>query len=256
MAGSIAEMGFIEHLEELRKRLIRCVTSILLLSIVGYFFAQPMIDSLIKPVGEVYFMSPTEAFGVRIKISLFAGLIASIPVLLYQAWKFVVPGLYSHEVKLVVPVVFFGTLFFLIGSTFCFLFVLPVGVKFLIGFGTENLKPMISVGKYLSFASWMVLAFGVVFELPVVSFFLGKAGIITHRTLSKGRRYAIVGILLVAGAITPSPDIFSQLMLAGPLYFLFEVSIVLVKYTGKHRERKDVGVDDDDDDDATTPLAG
>lgn len=225
-------MGFLEHLEELRHRLIVCMASVLITSIVGYFFAEYMIDFLVRPVGEVYFMAPTEAFGVRIKISLFAGLIVSIPVILYQMWRFVVPGLYKHEVRLVIPVVFFGTLFFLIGATFCFLVVLPVGVKFLVGFGTENLKPLISVGKYLSFAAWMVLAFGVVFELPVISFFLGKAGVITHRTLSKGRRYAIVGILLVAGAITPSPDVFSQLMLAGPLYFLYEVSIILVKYTG------------------------
>jgi sec-independent protein translocase protein TatC len=229
------EMSFLDHLEELRRRLIRCVASILILSIVAYFFAEHMIEFLIRPVGEVYFMGPTEAFGVRIKISLFAGLIASVPIILYQVWQFIVPGLYDHEVKLVIPVVFFGTLFFLIGGTFCFLVVLPVGVQFLVGFGTESLKPLISVGKYLSFAAWMVLAFGVVFELPVVSFFLGKAGIITHRTLSNGRRYAIVGILLVAGAITPSPDIFSQLMLAGPLYFLYEMSILLVRFTGSRQ---------------------
>jgi sec-independent protein translocase protein TatC len=222
------------------------MASVLILSIIGYFFAEYMIDFLIRPVGEVYFMAPTEAFGVRIKISLFAGLMASIPIILYQLWKFVVPGLYKHEVHLVVPVVFFGTLFFLIGAVFCFMVVLPVGVKFLVGFGTENLKPLISVGKYLSFALWMVLAFGVVFELPVISFFLGKAGIITHRTLSKGRRYAIVGILLLAGAITPSPDVFSQLMLAGPLYFLYEVSILLVRYTGTRKPEEAENTDEID----------
>ncbi len=246
MAKDKTNMGFLEHLEELRHRLIVCMSSVLIISIVGYFFAEYMIDFLTKPVGEVYFMAPTEAFGVRIKISLFAGLIVSIPVLLYQMWGFVVPGLYKHEIRLVVPVVFFGTLFFLIGATFCFFVVLPVGVKFLIDFGTENLKPLISVGKYLSFAAWMVLAFGVVFELPVISFFLGKAGVITHRTLSKGRRYAIVGILLLAGAITPSPDIFSQLMLAGPLYFLYEVSIILVKYTGKRKPEDEEETDKND----------
>lgn len=239
MAKNDANMGFLEHLEELRHRLIICMASILVMSIIGYFFAEQLIDFLTKPVGEVYFMSPTEAFGARIKISLFAGLIVSIPIVLYQLWRFVVPGLYKHEIRLVVPVVFFGTLFFLIGAAFCFLIVLPVGVKFLIGFGTERLKPLISVGSYLSFAAWMVLAFGVVFELPVISFFLGKAGIISARTLRRGRRYAIVGILLVAGAITPSPDVFSQVMLAGPLYFLYEVSIILVHYTGKRKSADD-----------------
>jgi len=244
MAEKETEMSFLGHLEELRRCLITCLVSVLILSIIGYFFAEYMIDFLTRPVGEVYFMAPTEAFGVRIKISLFAGLIASIPVILYQLWKFIVPGLYRHEIHLVVPVVFFGTFFFLVGATFCFMVVLPVGVKFLVGFGTENLKPLISVGKYLSFAVWMVLAFGIVFELPVISFFLGKAGIITHRTLSKGRRYAIVGILLLAGAITPSPDMFSQLMLAGPLYFLYEVSILLVRYTGKRKPEETEDADD------------
>ncbi len=253
MARESGEMGFIEHLEELRRRLIICISSVLILSIVGYFFATEMIDFLTKPVGEVYFMAPTEAFGVRIKIALFAGLAASIPVLLYQLWKFIVPGLYQHEVKMVVPVVLFGTLFFLGGGTFCFLVVLPVGTKFLIGFGTENLKPLISIGKYLSFAAWMVLAFGVVFELPIISYFLGKAGIITHRTLSKGRRYAIVGILLVAGAITPSPDVFSQLMLAGPLYILYEASIIIVRLTGTRKPEDEKPPVPDH---ADTPLAG
>ena len=254
MAQGKGSMGFLEHLEELRRRLIRCIGSVLVLSIIGYFFAGYMIDFITEPVGKVYFISPTEAFGVRIKIALFAGLIASIPIILYQIWQFIVPGLYEHEVQLVVPVVLFGTLFFVGGASFCFFVVLPVGVKFLVGFGTENLEPLISVGKYLSFALWMVLSFGVVFELPIVSFFLGKAGIITHRTLAKGRRYAIVGILLLAGAITPSPDVFSQLMLAGPLYLLYELSIILVRYTG--RRKPDDEKDKDEVDRMDTSPAG
>ena len=228
-------MSFLEHLEELRRRLISCGATVLILSIVGYFFSGSMIDFITKPVGQVYFMSPTEGFAVRIKISLFAGLIASIPVILYQLWRFIAPGLYKHEIRMVLPVVFFGTLFFLGGSAFCFFLVLPVGVKFLIGFGTENLKPLISVGRYLSFAAWMTLAFGAVFELPIIAYFLGKVGLITHRTLSRGRRYAIVIILFVAGVITPTPDAFSQLMLAVPLYVLYEVSILLVRFTGKRK---------------------
>ena len=235
MADTTASMSFLEHLEELRRRLITCAAAVLILSIIGYFFSGPMVDFITKPAGQVYFMSPTEGFSVRIKISLFGGLIAAVPVILYQLWRFVAPGLYKHEIHVVLPVVFFGTVFFLGGSAFCFFLVLPVGVKFLLGFGTENLKPLISVGRYVSFAAWMTLAFGAVFEMPIIAYFLGKAGLITHRTLSRGRRYAIIIILIVAGLITPSPDVFSQMMLAGPLYILYEASIVLVRLTGKRK---------------------
>jgi len=149
-------------------------------------------------------------------------------VIFYHIWKFIVPGLFEREVKLIIPAVLASTIFFLIGAGFCFLFVVPLSIKFLMGFGTEKLKPMIKIKDYISFVSYMILAFGSVFELPVISYFLGKIGIITPRTLIKGRRYAITAILVLAAVITP-PDVFSQFMLAGPLYFLYEVSIVVLK---------------------------
>jgi sec-independent protein translocase protein TatC len=153
-------------------------------------------------------------------------------------WQFVVPGLYDSEVRVVVPVVIFSTLFFLSGAAFCFFLVMPVGIKFLLGFGTEKMKPLIAIGSYVSFVGWMTVAFGAVFQLPIVSFFLGRLGIISSRMMRRGRRYAVVGILFVAAAVTPSPDVFSQLMLAGPLYLLYEASVVLVRLTGRREERK------------------
>ena len=227
------EMGFWEHIEELRWRLIKTLATILGLSIVSYFFADYLIDIITRPVEEVYFMGPTEAFAVRIKISLFAGVILGLPVLIYQMWQFIVPGLYDSEVRVVIPVVIFATLFFVGGAAFCFFLVLPVGIEFLLGFGTEKMKPLIAVGRYVSFVGWMTLAFGVVFELPIVSFFLGRLGIISSGMMRRGRRYAVVGILFTAAAVTPSPDVFSQLMLAGPLYLLYEASVVLVRFTGR-----------------------
>ena len=227
------EMSFLEHLEELRWRLVKSVGAVLALSIVGYFFSDRILDLVTRPIDVVYFTGPTEAFAVRIKISLFAGLVAALPVIFYQVWRFVVPGLHAREIRVAVPVVVLATLFFLIGAGFCFFIVLPVGIKFLMGFGTEKLKPLISVNRYVSFIGWMTLAFGVVFELPIVAYFLGRLGIITSRTLSRGRRYAIVGILIVAGVVTPTPDAFSQLMLAVPLYALYEISIVVVRLTGR-----------------------
>jgi sec-independent protein translocase protein TatC len=229
------ELGFLDHLEELRKRIIKSIFSVILLSIVAYVFSEHLLEFLTRPIPEVYFMAPTEAFSTRIKISLIAGIIVSLPVIFYHAWKFITPGLFEREIKLIVPAVLSSTVFFLIGASFCFWLVLPVGIKFLMGFGTEKLKPMIQIKDYISFVSYMVLAFGAVFELPVVSYFLGRMGVITSRTLEKGRKYAVVGILVLSAAITPSPDVFSQLMLAGPLYFLYEVSIVIVKLTQKKK---------------------
>ncbi len=238
MAENQDKMGFLEHLEELRGRIIKSLFSIILVSIGAYFFSERLIDFISRPIPELYFMSPTEAFAIRIKLSLIAGIIVSVPVIFYHLWQFVVPGLFEREIKLVVPVVLASTIFFLIGATFCFLFVLPLSIKFLLGFGTEKLKPMIKIGDYVSFISYLILAFGAVFELPVIAYFLGKLGIITPRTLRKGRRYAIVGMLVLSALITP-PDVFSQLMLAGPLYFLYEVSIVVVRIVQKKKSEEE-----------------
>lgn len=232
------KMGFLDHLEELRGRIIRSLISIILFSIVAYLFSEKLIDFISKPIPELYFMSPTEAFAIRIKLSLIAGIIVSVPVIFYHLWQFVVPGLFEREIKMVVPVVLASTIFFLIGAAFCFLLVLPLSIKFLLGFGTEKLKPMIKIGDYVSFVSYLILAFGAVFELPVIAYFLGKLGIITPQTLKKGRRYAIVGMLILSALITP-PDMFSQLMLAGPLYFLYEVSIVVVKIVQKKKSEEE-----------------
>jgi len=238
MAENKDKIGFLEHLEELRGRVIKSLISIILVSIGAYFFSERLIDFVSKPIPELYFMSPTEAFAIRIKLSLIAGIIVSVPVIFYHLWQFVVPGLFEREIKLVVPVVLASTIFFLIGATFCFLLVLPLSIKFLLGFGTEKLKPMIKIGDYVSFVSYLILAFGAVFELPVIAYFLGKLGIITPRTLTRGRRYAIVGMLVLSSLITP-PDMFSQLMLAGPLYILYEVSIVVVRIVQKKKSEEE-----------------
>jgi len=224
-------MTFVEHLEELRRRLIVILAVVLFFSIVVYFFSERMVDYFTQPLPGVYFFTPTEAFTVRIKISLFAGLIVTLPLIFYQLWKFVGPGLLKKEIKAIVPIVFSATIFFLVGGGFCFFYVIPAAVKLLLGFGTANLKPMISINSYVSFVVMMVLAFGVVFELPVAAFILGRLGVIDHKFLAHGRRYAAVIILIVAAILTPTPDAFSQLLLAGPLYLLYEVSIIVLWLT-------------------------
>jgi sec-independent protein translocase protein TatC len=229
------EMSFLDHVEELRRRIINSLIAILIFSIVAYFFSERIIDFLAKPVSQVYFMSPTEAFSIRIKLSIILGIFAASPVIFYQLWKFVVPGLIDKERKIILPAVLFSTFFFLVGASFCFFLVLPTGIKILLGFGTEKLTPLLRIGDYISFIAYMTLAFGAVFELPVISYFLGKLGIISSRTLAKGRRFAIVAILILAAALTPGPDVFSQLMLAVPLYTLYEASIFVLKVTQKKK---------------------
>lgn len=231
-------MSFLDHLEELRSRIIKSLYSVVILSVVAYIFSVRLLNFILRPLPgnqAVYFLSPTEAFSTRIKISLIAGIILSVPVIFYHLWKFVVPGLFAKEVKVIVPVVISSTFFFLVGASFCFLMVLPVSIKFLMGFGTDKLKPMIQIKDYISFVCYMSLAFGAVFELPVISYFLGRIGLISAKTFIKGRRYAIVIILIVAGVVTPTPDAFTQLMLAGPLYLLYEISIIVLKLTAKKK---------------------
>ncbi|MCK4856599.1 MAG: twin-arginine translocase subunit TatC [candidate division Zixibacteria bacterium] len=232
------DLPLLEHLEELRQRLIRILASLLIFSIISYLFSDYLLDQVVKPVGVVYFREPTGAFMVRIKISLFCGIMISVPVILYHFWKFVVPGLYAREIKHLLPVVMFGTLFFFGGAAFCYLVVVPIAMDFLKSFATENVKAWIDIKEYFSFVIYMCLAFGVVFELPIISYFFGKIGIVTSKMLSRWRRYALVIILVLAMVLTP-PDVFSQMLLALPLYLLYEVSIIVVRLTGRREEKPD-----------------
>ncbi|MCI0329864.1 MAG: twin-arginine translocase subunit TatC [candidate division Zixibacteria bacterium] len=233
MVKNQKEMTFVEHLDELRSRLIVCLASVLALSAAVWFFSKEILDFITRDIPKVYFTAVTEAFGVRIKISMWGGLIAGVPVILYQAWQFVVPGLLERESKAAFGVIFFGTFFFAAGGAFCFTVVLPVAIQFLLSFQTEKLAPIITVGDYVGFVAFMIFAFGAVFELPVVAFFLGKLGLVDAPMLASGRRWAVVIILVVAAAVTPTPDLFSQIALAVPLYFLYEISIWVVRLTGR-----------------------
>lgn len=232
-------MPFLEHLEDLRGRLLKSLLSVVVLSLVAFYFSDELMTFIVLPVGEIklHVTEVTGSFYAYLKVSLISGILAASPIVFYQLWSFVAPGLYSHEKASVFPLVLVSTLLFLIGATFCYLVVLPFSLKFLIGFSGDLLSPIITVGSYLSFAGMLMLAFGFGFEMPVVAYFLGKVGIISSRFLSKGRRYAIVLILIISAILTPTPDIATQLMLAGPLYLLYEISIILVKFTGKREDK-------------------
>ena len=232
-------MSFLDHLEELRQRIIRSIIVVIILAAGAYYFSADLVNLVSRPLTDVgvFFKAPAEAFLTHIKISLFAGAIAGVPYLFYQIWMFIGPGLLKSEIKIVIPIVISSTIFFVIGGGFCFFYVVPLAVRFLLGFATDNMKPMIMIGDYISFVGAMVLAFGIVFELPVAAYILGRLGVIDAKLLSKGRRYSIVGILVLGAFLTP-PDVVSQMLLAGPLYLLYEISIFVVWLTGKKREKK------------------
>ncbi len=225
-------MPFLDHLEELRRRLLICISAVFVLSLGCYFFSKKIMGLLLRPFPhneKLIFLSPTEGFMIYIKISLFAGLILGLPVLFYQIWKFVRPGLYQKEAKYTIRIVFFSTLFFALGALFSYFIAVPFGLKFLLGFASDQIEPSIRIIEYLKFITFLILVFGIVFELPLLSFFLTKLGLITPQFLRTKRRYGIVAIFIAAAVLTPSPDVFNQLLLAIPLIVLYEISIWVSK---------------------------
>jgi len=228
------KMSFLDHLEELRWRLLKSIIAVIVCSIGFYFISERIITFLVQPLPhkELIFLGPTEAFMIRLKASLLGGIIAALPVIFFQMWKFIAPGLYEKEKKYLIGFVFFATIFFLSGIAFVYYVILPVGLDFLMKFQTEVLKPQLAVGHYFSFVFRMFIAFGVVFEMPLLSFFLTKIGLINDKILSNGRRYAYVSIFIIAALLTP-PDVFTQTLMAIPLVLLYEVSILVSKIFSK-----------------------
>ncbi len=221
------KMPFLDHLEELRWTILRSLVAVLVGAIVCWFFSEQIITLLRRPGPkdmELIFLSPTEGFMTYIKVAIYAGIVVAFPYIAYQFWKFIVPGLLEKEKKFVPHIAFFTTLCFMVGATFAYMVIIPFGLRFLLGFETSFLQANITIGKYLGFVITIILVFGAVFELPVMSFFLTHIGIITPDFLRNNRRYGIVIIFIMAAVLTP-PDIFTQLMLAGPLILLYEISI-------------------------------
>lgn len=228
-----ARMPLTAHLEELRWRLVRALLAVGVAFAVCYGFADRLFAVLIRPLTAlrpdealVIGTGVTEAFFTKLKVSFIAALFLSSPIVFFQAWRFVSPGLYESEKRLAVPFAIVASLFFGLGAAFCYALVFPVGFKFFLEeYGSIGVAPQIRIAEYLSFASRMLLAFGVTFELPVVTFFLARIGAVTHHTLVGGSRYAIVAIFAVAAILTPGPDVASQLLMAGPLLLLYALSI-------------------------------
>jgi len=231
-------MSFLDHLEELRWRILKSLAVVILFSIVAYFFSQHLLSFLTRPVPadvQLIFTTPTGAFLVSIKVAIIFGILASLPVIFYQVWAFITPGLMEKEIRLAVVVVGSATLCFLIGFAFAYFIILPFGLRFLFSFQTSYLAPMPDISSYVGFAGRLFLAFGIVFELPLLSFMLSKMGLLTPAFLRRQRRYAIAVIFILAAILTP-PDVITQVLLAAPLILLYEVSIwISAAVTGKRK---------------------
>ena len=229
-------MPLLEHLEELRTRLIRALIGYSIVLAVCLVFAKRLFELLIAPAipylpdgsSFIYTKLP-EAFITYLKVALLASVFGASPVIFYQAWKFVAPGLYDRERRMVLPFVLSSTLLFVAGGVVCYAAVLPWACKFFLGYSDEHTTAMLTIGEYLAFSTRLLLAFGVVFELPLAMMFLGRVGLVRAETLRKIRPFALIGAFVLASLITP-PDIVTQISLGLPLMLLYEAGIYLVKW--------------------------
>ncbi len=238
---SDARMPLTAHLEELRWRIVRALLAVGVAFAACYAFAEPLVTTLLRPLTQlrpeqtlVIGTGVTEAFFTKLKVSFVAAIFLSSPVIFFQRWRFVAPGLYDTEKRLALPFAIAASFFFTLGAGFCYALVFPVGFRFFLEeYQSIDVVPQIRISEYLSFVTRMLLAFGITFELPVVTFFLARLGIVNHRALIGAGRYAIVIIFIVAAVLTPGPDVASQLLMATPLLVLYGISILVALVVGR-----------------------
>ncbi|MFP4258334.1 MAG: twin-arginine translocase subunit TatC [Desulfovermiculus sp.] len=243
--SSLGEMGFLEHLDDLRRRLIRALVAAFVGMLACYAFAKTLFDWLMLPLFEalpeessMIYTAPHEAFFTYIKVAFVAGIFLTSPYIFYQIWLFVRPGLYAHERKYIMPISFCSALLFVVGSLFGYFIVFPFAYKFFMGFSDVFISPMITMKEGFSFALRMLIAFGIVFELPLVIFFLARLGLVTPAGLRKKRKYAILCGFVLSALLTP-PDVFTQSFMAVPLILLYELGIWIAVFVGRKREREE-----------------
>jgi len=252
------QLPLMTHLEELRRRLVIAACSWFVAFLGCYAYADRLFGYIATPVkaalpegSSLVFINATEPFFTYMKIGALAGFLVALPVIFWQLWAFIAPGLYSHEKRYLIPFVLASCLCFGVGTYFGFFFVFPQIFTFLISFGLDgSLAPMLSMGGYLSFATKLLFAFGMVFELPIIIFFLARIGVVDYKWLAAKRKYALV-IGFVIGAILTPPDVFSQTALALPFILLYEIGIWVARFFGKKKTE-----DEDGDDSETEPEEG
>lgn len=241
-------MTMMEHLGELRTRLIKSLAAFLVVSVVAFIFFNDITNVLLRPLCalppdklgsngcRLVFTSALEPFTVRLKVTAMTGIVAASPVWLYQLWAFVVPGLNERERKMAIPFVASSLLLFAAGVTFAYA-TLSRGLEFLVGLGGENLSPFFTANEYLNFVGLVIIVFGLSFELPLLLFFLGLIEVVTPAMLKRSRRGAIVGVAILAAVVTPSQDPYTMLVMAAPLYLMFEGVIAALSLVERRRAR-------------------
>lgn len=245
---SDVQMPFTSHLAELRSRLVKSVLAVAVAFIACFGFADDIFAVLTAPLKQLNIRgltligtAVTEAFFTKMKVSFVAAVILSSPILLWQLWQFIAPGLYEHEKRYTRSFVSVGSIFLVAGASFGYFIVIQHGLSFLLSRYEEiDIQPLLQIGDYLSLVSRLVLAFGIMFEMPVLAFFLARVGIIDHRLLIRHSRYALLAIALFAAVLTP-PDLIAQIFMMVPLMFLYALSIAVAyaaRYRMNRRERK------------------
>lgn len=242
-------MSLREHLTELRTRILRSVISIFLCFIAVFYFApyirvalEAAVKAALPPDGSLTFADFTEPFMIDMHIAFVMGFFVASPYIFYQVWAFIAPGLYDSERKYVVPVAVASAFFFILGGAFCYFVVIPFSVSFFIGYGagSGSAKPLITIANTYRFSLRLILAFGLMFEMPLFSLFLARFRIVTAERLRAWRKYAILAIFIVAAIITP-PDVLTQLLMAGPLILLYELSILIAAFASPVKKMKNAG---------------
>ena len=240
MADDDGKMPFMEHLGELRTRIMRSLIALLIGLAIAFPFSQTVVDWLARPIQKsgntLVFLAVTEAFWVQMKVALFLGLFIAAPAILWQVWRFVEPGLHRHEKKYAMPFVIIGSLLFIGGGAFSLLVVTPNAIAFLLSYARPGLQPMISIGNYVDFLVKFTLAFGAVFEVPLAMTLVARMGLVSPRAFAKNRKYAILGAFIAGAILTPTPDMVNQSLMAGPIILLYEIGIVAARIFGRARK--------------------
>ena len=247
MGGQEKTMALTEHLAELRRRLIIAVIAVALGFFAAYYYsdrlywllASPLTDALPPGQDFLVFTGLVEPFFIYLKVGLLGGIILASPVVIYEVWAFVAPALYREERRWFVFTVLFSTVLFGGGTLFAFEVVFPFGFKYLLSYSAPGLKPFLSMGEYFSMATRLLLAFGLIFQLPLAMLVLARLGVVTARQMASWWRYAIVAIVIASAILTPTPDVFNQLLMAGPLIILYGRGIGAAAVFGKKKKEEE-----------------